>query len=101
VDVAAGLSDVVDKEPTRRLIERIVEEAIANAYRHGGAFQVDVAVRVEGDEIAIRVTDNGSGLSSAREPGLGCRLFETAAPGRWSLLHAPSGGGALVVHLPV
>lgn len=100
IDVDPGANDLVDRESSRRLIERIVEEGIANAYRHGAASQVDVAVVVEDGEITIRVTDNGSGPSSAREPGLGCRLFETAAPGGWSLRPGESVGAVLMVHLP-
>ncbi len=98
VDLAAKAG--VDKESTRRLIERIVEEGIANAYRHGGASQVVVEVLVEGGEFVLRVTDNGTGPSAARQPGLGCRLFETASPGRWSLTRGEEGGAVLMLHLP-
>jgi copper chaperone CopZ len=100
VDIDPAANTVVVKESTRRLIERIVEEGIANAYRHGGASQVAVEVRVQDSELVLLVTDNGSGPPSAREPGLGCRLFETAAPGGWSLRPGDSAGAVLIVHLP-
>lgn len=99
IDIDAAVSGLVMKESDRRLIERIVEEGIANAYRHGSASQVDVGLLVAGDELVVRVADNGSGPRASRQAGLGCRLFETAAPGRWSLHRAKSGGAILTVQL--
>lgn len=58
-----------------------------------------VAAVADGDEIVIRVIDNGSGPLPARQSGLGCRLVETAAPGCWSLHHGESGGAVLVVRV--
>lgn len=101
VDVDPDVNVLVVKETSRRLIERIVEEGIANAYRHGGASQIVVEVLVEGGELVLRVIDDGIGPSAARQLGLGCRLFETAAPGHWSLTRGEVGGAVLLVHLPV
>jgi signal transduction histidine kinase len=41
--------------------EAVVREAVSNAVRHGGATEVTVLVRVD-DDLAIDVTDNGSGI---------------------------------------
>lgn len=99
IEIDTRVDFAVESEQARRLIVRIVEEGIANAYRHGGASMVDVVIAREAQTITVRITDNGSGPVDARGTGLGCRLFETAAPGRWSLRPAKSGGAELLVRL--
>lgn len=42
---------------------RIVQEAVTNAARHGGASRVDVRLRTTGDTLMLDVIDNGAGLS--------------------------------------
>lgn len=86
-------------EQTRRLVERIVEEALANAYRHGGASRVDVHVDGRDGRLIVRVTDNGCGPQGSLQPGLGCRLFETAATDSWSLRGGSHGGAELEIVL--
>lgn len=41
---------------------RIVQEAVTNAARHGGASRVDVTLRTTGDVLILDVADNGTGL---------------------------------------
>lgn len=41
---------------------RIVQEAVTNAARHGGASKVDVTLRTDGDMLMLAVADNGAGL---------------------------------------
>lgn len=41
---------------------RIVQEAVTNAARHGGASRVDVSLRTIDDMLVLDVTDNGAGL---------------------------------------
>jgi signal transduction histidine kinase len=45
---------------TRVLVVRIVEEAVSNALRHGGATSIDVAVDVWRDRVVITVDNDGS-----------------------------------------
>jgi signal transduction histidine kinase len=50
---------------TRHEVLRIVNEALLNAGRHGGAATATVWLGEEGDELALRVSDDGSGLRDA------------------------------------
>ncbi len=66
-----------------RNVERVIREALANAYRHGMASSARVSVRdVEGD-VLVTVEDDGLGLVDGSSTGLGSRMFDTL--GKWSL----------------
>ena len=52
---------------------RGLQESLSNVVRHAEASQVDVAVRVEGDQLTLTVTDNGRGFPTLR----GGRLRDT------------------------
>lgn len=97
MELDANVDDVVVTDATRRAIERIVEEGIANAYRHGNADAVEVVVESSGDELQVDVLDNGSGLGESVTAGLGHRLFETATSGQWGLSNRQDGGAHLRV----
>lgn len=47
-------------------IHQIVREAAANAARHGGATSLEIALRLDGDEIELSITDNGRGFQVER-----------------------------------
>jgi two-component system NarL family sensor kinase len=52
----------------------IAQEAVANAGRHSGASEVSISVRVLGERVELRVTDNGTGFDeqaalASDEPG--------------------------------
>lgn len=88
-----GLCDIsVDFDPQfddgqhagSRDVGRIVEEAITNAIRHGDAQRVSIFVHVVGDDVEIRVSDDGRELREG-SPGLGTALLDSLAPGNWSL----------------
>jgi signal transduction histidine kinase len=49
----------------RGALFRVVQEAFANAYRHGDAKRVDVRVAFEPDELAIDIVDDGRGFTPA------------------------------------
>lgn len=53
----------------------VVEEAVANAVRHGGARHLEVTVVAEGDEVVITVADDGSSHGPSR-PGLGTAMMQ-------------------------
>jgi signal transduction histidine kinase len=72
----------------RHAVSQVVEEAIANSYRHGGASEVGVTVTRDSTGLRIRVIDNGSGLRDDARPGLGSAVLESLAPGAWSLTRA-------------
>ena len=80
---------------------RIVEEAIANACRHGLAESVTIRVtRVEGPALRFEVEDDGSGPSGGA-PGIGTSMLAGLSRGRVALEAAPSGGALLNVLLPI
>ncbi len=85
-------------------ILRILQEAFANILKHAGAREIAVAVRVEGDQVVVRVQDDGRGFDPARSSGgrgLANQRRRAEAIGgviRWE----PSGQGSiLALILPV
>jgi signal transduction histidine kinase len=69
--LGAGLADPVSEETAEQALAAL-REALSNAARHAAASQVDVTVDVEPDgSLAIRVTDNGTGIpAGAARSGL-------------------------------
>lgn len=92
---------LVLKAPQIEAVGVIVEEAVSNAVRHGGARHVDVIVAGTGrHEIVVEVVDDGAGPDEG-EPGLGSRMLSLGSRGRWQLGAGPDGTGArLVAVLP-
>lgn len=79
-------------------IHRIVEEAINNSFRHGGATHVDVKVWATPSQVDVTVTDNGSGPPPDAVPGVGMRMIHTwvrSFGGTWDLI-ADARKGAVV-----
>lgn len=72
-------------------IERIVEEGIANAYRHGGATQVEVEIRFDDRTTTITVRDNGTGAPKLQRAGIGSAIFDALAPDSWSVTNTDTG----------
>jgi signal transduction histidine kinase len=78
----------------------LVTEAVTNAARHSGASVVHVDVTVHGDELAVRVSDNGiGGVDTAPSSGsglLGMRDRVVAVGGGMSV-SSPAGNGTTVL----
>ena len=81
----------LDREPDE-LTMRVIEEAVANAYRHGLA--TEVSISLIGSQLVV--VDNGLGPKSGGA-GLGSSLFDTA--GIWSLAQKDEGGGIFRLEL--
>ena len=62
----------------------VVEEALANAYRHGQPSRIEVYVQADGLEVVVEVRDDGIGPTD-NQPGLGSRLLAASTGGRCSL----------------
>lgn len=61
---------------------RIAQEAVANAVKHSGATEVNVAMKLEDDMLELRVEDNGKGMpytSRTRGEGMGLRTMHYRA----------------------
>lgn len=79
----------------------VVEEAVANARKHGGADHVVVEVRAVPGGALVRVTDDGRGPKRGPD-GMGSARLQATAPGAWTLRAAPDGWGAVLeVLIPV
>ena len=64
---------------------RIMEEGLANAYRHGMASAATVSVSSESTGLCVRVTDDGVGPPGNPSSGMGMALVASFEPVTWSL----------------
>lgn len=78
--VSSDLAQRFDLSP----VVEIVGEGIANAYRHGMASEIRVAIARSDDDIVIDVRDDGIG-PTGNPPGLGRQLIAEYCGGRSSL----------------
>lgn len=85
-------------------ILRILQEAFANILKHAGAREVTISVRTEGDQVLVRVQDDGCGFDPAlpsRGRGLANQVRRAEAIGG-TISWEPSGlGSCLALVLPV
>ena len=84
---------------------RIIEQAVLNAATHGQAANVRIAIDRLGDQILLRVQDDGRGLSEeAVVPGTGLRIMSAWAEtidGEWMLEPATPRGAVLSVRFTI
>lgn len=88
--------DAADSPPILGL-DDVVEEALANAYRHGKATSASIELAVSGDDLIVTVTDNGT-MPGAGEPGLGTVLLRRLTSDRFTL-ESVDGRTRLTAHL--
>lgn len=86
MSLGAELPDALDDA-----IVRVVEEGLANAYRHGNASTATVTVDRDGNHCRVVIADDGVGLAEGARPGLGSAVLDSLAPTTWSLDALPSG----------
>jgi signal transduction histidine kinase len=68
-----------------------IEEAVANAVRHGKATTIDVATMETPDCLEIRIADDGGNQVHVGCPGVGQAWFDSISPGRWQHVKTPTG----------
>jgi len=76
----------------------VLEEGIANAYRHGQATEVQIAITSDGPHIVVQLKDNGS-VTGDMNPGIGTQRM--SAIGQVSLQPNINGGLILTVLIPL
>lgn len=92
-------------ERTRLTVYRVVEEAILNAIKHGGAQEVRVEMDIIDDKLLqVTVTDDGSGFAPGIMPGLGIQLMRArvhSVYGDLSIRRVVQGGTEVKVCIPL
>jgi len=96
--------------PGQRAVFRIVQEALANAYRHASASRVRVELRWIDNRLHIVITDDGRGMDARSTPDqpprpglgiLGMRMRVRELGGRLRIGRPPAGGTRIHAVLPV
>ena len=86
---------------------RVVQEALANAWRHAGGTGQSVRVDRLGDRIVIEIDDSGQGFDASITPDgdhlglLGMRERVESLGGEFRIVSAPSTGTRVTASLPV
>jgi anti-sigma regulatory factor (Ser/Thr protein kinase) len=78
----------------------LIAEACANAISHGGATEISIEIAaVDSRAVVVRISDNGTGVLTTAEPGVGSQFLDEVSL-MWSLTPAADGTGSLLeVHL--
>ena len=101
LQLSGAIDALVPEEAAEHLLTAL-REALSNVARHSGATQVDVIVSA-GDELTLRVRDNGVGIKpGGRRSGL--RNLQARAAGLGGSLAigpAPGGGTELLWRVPL
>ena len=112
LEVEGGLAD--PPLPVKIALYRVLQEALSNAYRHGGASRVSVRVGrladVEGRQLRMEIADDGSGFDAAGGTGAaagaghfglaGMRDRAEMIGGGLSVHSVPGKGTTIVVEVP-
>jgi signal transduction histidine kinase len=109
VDVDVAIGDEDDARVDQRLLLVVARELLVNALKHSGADRVSVRVVTAGDQLELRVVDDGIGLRAGATPqerghlGLAlCSRRVEDAGGRLTLGSGAGGRGTRVdVTLPL
>ena len=98
VAVVGQLDGELGSDAELRILDEVLDEAISNAHRHGGAEQVWVALVVGPRHIVCEVRDDGRS-GEAGTAGLGAAFFDAVTGGQWSR-SVGVGGSLLRLELP-
>ncbi|MCS7042477.1 MAG: sensor histidine kinase [Bryobacteraceae bacterium] len=104
VDFQCRLEDRLPDEVETHLF-RIAQEALTNAARHSGATRISVSLDRDGQQVRLRIADNGKGLApdAASPRGLGMvgmRARARSAGGELKIVTAPGKGLAVEAVIP-
>lgn len=73
IKILSDLDDVSLPYEKRRFVCNCLKELLANGMRHGGATAFYVEFRSDGENVKLKVSDNGSGLPEHFEEGFGLK----------------------------
>ena len=107
--MADFLRQIVSPDDIRRtgIFFRIFQELLTNVVRHSKATRVEIELRVEDDDLILRVADNGAGFSTADGPTrkslgiLGMQERAAQVGGTLTTESAPAGGTTVIVRIPL
>lgn len=99
MSVTIAVDDDVLDEPGSAVLMTIAQEALSNAFRHGGAGSVSIHVSAEGSSLCMTVIDDGTFPDGLIEPGLGSALMDSLVPLGWHLGRHTEGGAILTAHV--
>jgi signal transduction histidine kinase len=102
VEYRSGFSGRLPDETETHLF-RIVQEALTNVARHSGAKHVVIHLRKHGDEIRLTIQDDGKGIDSPHNGGMGLsgmRARARSAGGELQVKPTPGGGVTIEVNAP-
>jgi signal transduction histidine kinase len=89
------------------VVFRVFQEAVTNVVRHAEATAVKVSLRTDGDNLMLKVSDNGKGISKKHlsSPGslgiIGIRERVRYWNGQLQFRSAPNKGTAVIVSIPL
>jgi signal transduction histidine kinase len=90
---------------TRVVLYRCAQECVSNVMRHSGATEMSVSLQQVGDEIVLRVMDNGRGIpdTALHGSGLGLRSIRERAESAGGVVQVVSGpdGTNITVRVPL
>lgn len=106
LEVAVDSENVSDRLPDelKVCIYRLVQEALNNAATHSGAKSAKVTVVRKGDQISVRVEDDGLGFDPSRTRGMGLLGMEERVRrlnGTFTVESAIGKGTKVTVELPL
>lgn len=92
-------------EPVSRELLRIVQEALVNVRRHSGARHASVTLGGSGNELWVRVSDDGRGFDTSAAPEgtgrSGMRERALAIGGELEIRSEPDKGTSVAVRIPL
>ena len=70
-NVEATTDETLDSLPEEHVLAlvRIMQEAVSNSVRHGGARSIQIRVRNEGSAVRFSIRDDGKGFDAGEHPG--------------------------------
>ena len=90
VEIRIDASDDAVSAHVAQAISDVLEECVANAFRHGRASGIDCALEMQEQHVRVRVQDNGCGSTVPEgDPGLGSRILDRS--GTWTRTYGPAG----------